>query len=55
MTKKSMVDESRLSPEEAKDMELDEQPKPTRKEGRSTTPSPESTAHKKMKGTRKIR
>lgn len=44
------------SPEEVKDRELDEQPRPTRKAGRSAVPSPEEwTEHKRIKGTRKAK
>lgn len=49
-------DRQRSSPEEVKDMELDEQPRPTRKAGRTAVPSPqEGTEHKRIKGTRKTK
>lgn len=42
--------------EEAKEMDLDEQARPTKKAGRAPLPSPEfKIAHKKLKGTRKAR
>jgi hypothetical protein len=44
------------SPEEVKDRELDEQPRPTRKAGHTAVPSPEEgTEHKRIKGTRKAK
>ena len=42
--------------EEAKDMDLDEQARPTKKAGRTALPSPEfKVTHKRLKGTRKAR
>lgn len=56
MKRKSTVDDSGVSAEEAKEMEADEQPRPTRKEGKSALPSTElASSHKKIKGTRKIK
>lgn len=54
MKRKSMVDDSGVSAEEAKEMVDDEQPRPTRKEGKSALPS-EFASHKKIKGTRKVK
>lgn len=45
-----------IEAEEAKEMDLDEQARPTKKAGHTPLPSPEfKIAHKKIKGTRKIR
>ena len=58
MTHKSKVDQLNLDSESAKELELDEQPKPTRKMESSTFPeveSPASHSHTRIKGTRKAR
>lgn len=54
----SMVDDLHLGAEEAKELELDEQPRPTRKAGGGLSPSAQvasKMSHKKIKGTRKIK
>ncbi len=45
--------EFHIGAEEAKDMELDEEARPTKKAGNTQVPSPETGHHKRIKGTRK--
>ncbi len=58
MKEKSKIDELSLDPETAKNLELDEQPRPVRKGENSTFPnidSSKTTSHKRIKGTRKAK
>ena len=58
MTHKSKVNQLNLDSESAKELELDEQPKPTRKMENPTFPEVDSSishSHRRIKGTRKAR
>jgi hypothetical protein len=53
--KTNHVNQPNLSPEEAKDLILDEEARPTKKMTRPTVPTSESkSTHKKIKGIRKV-
>lgn len=55
---KKEIEKPGLSTEEAKELELDEQPKPTRKVSHPSTPvsnKEEPSVHDKRKGGRKIK
>jgi hypothetical protein len=58
MSDKKEIQQSGLDTEEAKDLELDEQPKPTRKVSHPSTPisnKDEPSIHDKRKGRRTIK
>jgi hypothetical protein len=58
MSDKKEIQQPGLDTEEAKDLELDEQPKPTRKVSHPSTPisnNDEPSAHDKRKGRRTIK
>jgi hypothetical protein len=58
MSDKKEIQEPSLDTEEAKELELDEQPKPTRKVSHPDTPisnKEERSTHDKRKGIRKIK
>jgi hypothetical protein len=58
MSDKKEINEPRLSTEEAKELELDEQPKPTRKVSHPSTPisnKDEPSTHDRKKGRRIIK
>jgi hypothetical protein len=58
MSYKKRIEEPGLTPERAKDLELDEQPKPTRKVDHPSTPVPDSaepSTHDRIKGRRVIK
>jgi hypothetical protein len=58
MSRKKEIQESGLDTEEAKEQELDEQPKPTRKVSNPTTPmsnKDEPSTHDRRKGRRTIK
>jgi hypothetical protein len=58
MSDKKEIQEPSLDTEEAKELELDEQPKPTRKVSHPDTPisnKEEPSTHDKRKGRRKIK
>jgi hypothetical protein len=58
MSDKKEIQEPSLDTEEAKELELDEQPKPTRKVSHPATPisnKEEPSTHDKRKGRRKIK
>jgi hypothetical protein len=58
MSDKKEIQEPTLDTEEAKELELDEQPKPTRKVSHPATPisnKEEPSTHDKRKGRRKIK
>jgi hypothetical protein len=58
MSDKKEIQEPGLNTEEAKESELDEQPKPTRKVSHPATPisnKEEPSTHDKRKGRRKIK
>lgn len=57
MKHKSQLDRHPQDTEEVKNLELDEQPKPTKKLGSSEIPSTESSSqiHKRVKGVTKKR
>jgi hypothetical protein len=58
MSDKKEIQQPGLDTEEAKDLELDEQPKPTRKVSHPPTPIPnkdEPSIHDKRKGRRTIK
>lgn len=55
MKKTNHANQPNLSPEEAKDLILDEEARPTKKMTRPTVPTSESkSTHKKIKGIRKV-
>ena len=58
MTHNSKVNHTHLDTEAVKDLELDESPRPTRKQENPAIPSGDSTpgfSHKRVKGTTKAR
>jgi hypothetical protein len=58
MSHKKEIEETNLSTDSAKKLELDEQPKPTRKVSHPATPisnKDEPSLHDKRKGTRTIK
>jgi hypothetical protein len=58
MSDKKEIQEPGLDPEEAKELELNEQPKPTRKVSHPATPIPdnaEPSTNDKIKGKRTIK
>ena len=58
MSHKKQIEEPNLTADQAKDLELDEQPKPTRKVDHPSTPVPgkaEPSTHDRIKGRRVIK